>query len=372
MSDLDALLADLEDSDEKPKKVSKPSASSSATKTSSAAPTIAKSSGSGSGSKTVVAAKEADYSDDLSSSEEKPKKAPVKKKYADSDSDDDRRTKTNSNQPPLNPDDLDDLIADIESQAGGLRAPRTAGLRVYGARKTTNRKQVKGALDGDDLDRIFDEISNSAKQKVSGDVDKLGFGVIDAERKFDLRAPKASAVFNTVECTLMVYTHTGEKTRIPAKHIEVKLIGQPGLKHVLEDKKDGTWSIRFKPESEGRVTLVIDGYGKRQFEWPIDIFTEVDPTQTTASTEEPLKVNTQCSATVIARDSRGKQLRIGGASFNLAFAGAGQLSQVGLADQMDGTYKLVFTPDTVGEYAIFITLDDKPIKTHPLQFKVAK
>jgi hypothetical protein len=289
----------------------------------------------------------------------------VKRKPVESDDDD--------NAPPFDPNELDDLIADIESQASGrLRGPRTAGLKNYGARKTTNRKQVKGALDGDDLDRIFEEISSSAKSKVTGDSDKLGFGVINAERKFDLRAPKAAAVGANVECTLFVYTHTGEKTRIPSKHLDIKIQGQPGLKHTLDDKKDGTWSIRFKPEHEGRVTLFIDGYGKRQFEWPIDIFTEVDAKQCTAIANDPIRVNQQGTSTITARDTKGKQLRIGGASFNLAFAGAGQLSQVGLADGMDGTYTLAFVADTVGEYAIFITLDDVPIKTHPLTIKVVK
>lgn len=54
---------------------------------------------------------------------------------------------------------------------------------------------MKGALDGDDLDRILDEISASAKKKVAGKSDELGFGVINAERKFDLRAPKVRLPF---------------------------------------------------------------------------------------------------------------------------------------------------------------------------------
>jgi len=309
-----------------------------------------------------------DYSDDDLSDEDKPKKkAPVKKKY-DSSSEDEA-----ANAPPINVDELEDLIADIEAQAEGrLRAPRTAGLKQLGARKTTARKQVQGALDGDDLDRILDEISHSAKTKVAGNSDKLGFGVIDAERKFDLRAPKASACGSMVECTLFVYSQTGEKTRVPAKHIEVKLIGQPGLKHELIDQKDGSWSIRFRPEAEGRIIIQIDGYGKRQFDWAIDISEPVEAKECTAVATDLLKVNQQCNVTITARDPKGRQLKIGGAKFDLAFTGAGQLSQVGLFDRMDGTYTLSFVPDSVGEYAIFVTLDGKPIKNHPLTFKVTK
>jgi hypothetical protein len=167
MSDLDALLADLEDSDEKPKKTT----ASKSTATSSSRTTASSSSSKPAGSSPSSAPKKAvkakgDYSDDdLSDSDEAPKKkAPVKKKYESSSSDEE-----DANSPPMNVDELDDLIADIEGQANGrLRAPRTAGLKNYGARKTTNRKQVKGALDGDDLDRILEEIFDSAKSKVSG------------------------------------------------------------------------------------------------------------------------------------------------------------------------------------------------------------
>jgi len=309
-----------------------------------------------------------DYDDDLSDSGEAPKKkAPVKKKYDTSSDDDD------ANAPPVNLDELEDLIADIESQASGrLRAPRTAGLKAYGARKTTTRKQVKGALHGDDLDRILEEISDSAKIKVAGNTETLGFGVINAERKFDLRAPKASACNSMIECTLFVYTQTGEKTRVPSKHIDVKLIGQPGLTHELIDQKDGSWTIRFRPQREGRVILNIDGYGKRQFEWPIEISEPVAAKECTAVPNDPLHVNQQGSATITARDPKGRQLKIGGAKFDLAFSGAGQLSQVGLFDRMDGTYTLAFVPDTPGQYAIFITLEGVEIKTHPLLFTVGK
>jgi hypothetical protein len=368
MADLDALLADLDD--DVPKK---PSASSSSAKPASSSSSSSKTT-STAVSKTTVAPKAAvkakgDYSDDdLSDSGDVPKKkAPVKKKYESSSSGDD------TNAPPVNLDELEDLIADIESQASGrLRAPRTAGLRTYGARKTTTRKQVKGALDGDDLDRILEEISDSARKKVAGNTETLGFGVINAERKFDLRAPKAAPCNAMVECTLFVYTQTGEKTRVPQKHIEVKLVGMPGLKHELIDQKDGSWTLRFRPDREGRVVLQIDGYGKRQFDWPIDISEPVAAKECTVLPNEPIKANTQCTATITARDSRARQLRIGGAKFDLAFSGAGQLSQVGLFDRMDGTYTLAFVPDTAGQYAIFITLEGVEIKTHPFIINVSK
>src|SRR5690606_30052277 len=53
-------------------------------------------------------------------------------------------------------DDLDDLVADLERQER-RRIPPSGGLQVVGARKTTTRRQVKGALDGDDLERIVAE-----------------------------------------------------------------------------------------------------------------------------------------------------------------------------------------------------------------------
>lgn len=276
-----------------------------------------------------------------------------------------------SSAPPsaLTVDDLDDLVADLEHQEGRRRLPPTGGLQVVGARKTTSRKTVKGALDGDDLDRIVDEINQHARRSIqqSGAADQLGFGVINAERKFDLRAPKTALEGTTVECTLYVYTQSGEKSRIPTKHLSARVSGAP---LELVDQKDGTYTIKFKAAHPGQLTLELDSYGKQQFAWPIEIIAAPSAPHCTAAAVEPLVVGRPCTVLITARDKTGTQLKVGGAQFNLGFAGAGQLSEVGLLDRLDGTYALQFVPDTAGQYAIFISLDNVEIATHPVEFTV--
>jgi len=122
----------------------------------------------------------------------------------------------------------------------------------------------------------------------------------------------------------------------------------PGLNHDLIDQKDGSWTIRFRPDREGKVIIQIDGYGKRQFDWEIMISEPVSAKECTAVANEPMKVQTESTVTIIARDRKAKQLKVGGAKFDLAFSGAGQLGQVGLFDRMDGSYTLQFVPDTPG------------------------
>jgi len=153
----------------------------------------------------------------------------------------------------LTAEDLDSLVEELESQ-GRRRVPPTGGLQVLGARKTTARKQVKGALDGDDLERIIDEINGHARRALQQQqaTEKLGFGVINAERKFDLRCPKFAIVGASIEATLFVYTQSGERSRIPAKHLKVSVGGVLGGQEVtLIDQKDGTYTMRFKAPKEG-------------------------------------------------------------------------------------------------------------------------
>jgi len=307
-----------------------------------------------------------DYDDTMGSDDEEPKaKAPVMKKYA---------APVISAPSAVSAEDLDDLVADLERQ-DRRRLPAAGGLQVVGARKKTSRKQVKGALAGDDLDRIVDEINDHARRhlKANQATEKLGFGVINAERKFDLRAPKTATVSAVVECTIFVYTQSGERSRIPAKHFSVRCNGEAatGLRTELTDNKDGSYTIRFKPEREGKLYLEIDAYNERQFNWQIDISPGPEAKQCTAETQLPFRVNQQCTVIITARDRQGEQLKVGGAQFNLSFAGAGQLGQVGLNDLMNGTYSLQFVPDKVGQYAIFISLDSVDIKTHPLVFNVS-
>jgi len=311
-------------------------------------------------------ARAGDYDDTMDSDEEDSKpKASVMKKYA---------APVISVPSAVSAEDLDDLVADLERQ-DRRRLPAAGGLRVVGARKTTSRKQVKGALDGDDLDRIVDEINAHARRHIQANqaTEKLGFGVINAERKFDLRAPKTATVAAVVECTIFVYTQSGERSRIPAKHFSVRCNGEAatGLRTELTDNKDGSYTIRFKPEREGKLYLEIDAYNERQFNWQIDISPGPEAKQCTAEAKTPFRVDQQCTVIITARDRTGEQLKVGGAQFNLSFAGAGQLGQVGLTDCMNGTYSLQFFPDKVGQYAIFISLDGVDIKTHPLVFNVA-
>lgn len=136
----------------------------------------------------------------------------------------------------------------------------------------------------------------SAKRKVAGQTDKLGFGVINAERKFDLRAPKDATVRTAVESTLFVFTQSGEKSRIPQRQISVAVSahGRP-VAHDFIDNKDGTYTIRFRPESEGVHVMTIDAYEKRQFEWEVVVYGAAVPGECTAVANEPLHVN-ECAA----------------------------------------------------------------------------
>lgn len=147
-----------------------------------------------------------------------------------------------------------------------------------------------------------------------------------------------------VESTLFVFTQSGEKSRIPARQISVAVStrGQP-VQHEFIDNKDGTYTIRFRPAKEGVHVITIDAYEKRQFEWEVTVYGAAVPKECTAEANEPLRVNEyatlrrtlvllrsrQCTCTIVARDHTGKQLKVGGAKFNLGFNGAGQLSQVG-------------------------------------------
>lgn len=77
-------------------------------------------------------------------------------------------------------DDLDDLMAEVESQETRRRAPLTTEVREHGARKTTTRKSATGALDDHDLDAVLDTIIHAAGRKLAEKRQEIGWGVINA------------------------------------------------------------------------------------------------------------------------------------------------------------------------------------------------
>jgi hypothetical protein len=88
-------------------------------------------------------------------------------------SEDDKRTYTM--------DDLDDLMAEVESQETRRRAPLTKEIKGQTeVRKTTTRKSATGALDDNDLDSVLDIIINSANRKITEKKNEIGWGVINA------------------------------------------------------------------------------------------------------------------------------------------------------------------------------------------------
>ena len=78
-------------------------------------------------------------------------------------------------------DDLDDLMAEVESQETRRRAPLTKQVKeATSARKTTTRKSPNGALEDNDLDAVLDIIINSANKKNTEKKNEIGWGVINA------------------------------------------------------------------------------------------------------------------------------------------------------------------------------------------------
>jgi len=222
------------------------------------------------------------------------------------------------------------------------------------------------------LDKLLEDIQSVSKQKAKAGMKQLGYGVISAERKFDLVAPKFVLVGQEVKATLIVTTTGGERVAMPRDQLDVRLEGTD-VDFTVEDNEDGTWIIKFTPEEHlDSVRLLIATYGQEQYDWEIQLCGVPVPSQCEAVTEKQYKVNQRGEMNLIARDSKGRQLRVGGAKFALSFAGAGQLNDVGLLDKMDGSYNLTFVPNNVGQYALFIVLDGVEISGSPVNFTVVR
>jgi len=263
-------------------------------------------------------------------------------------------------------DDLDSIMNDIQNQSTRRRLPTTYDVAKTVARKTA-RKTVTGALDGSDLDSVLESIMGVAVQSVQQDTKELGWGLIDTTRTFDLRAPEFTLIGEVCETTIIVKTSKGEKVRIPMDQMSVSLVGMP-IRHTLSDNQDGTYTVTFIPTSLGKVQLNVDGFGKRQFEWVITISSLPDASQCEATVVGQPRVNQKCQIMIVAKDAAGSEFKIGGANFSIGFNGVGKLNEVGLSDNLDGTYSLFMVPDTVGEYAIFISLAEVDIRSSPVLF----
>jgi len=272
-------------------------------------------------------------------------------------------------------DDLDAMILEIEGKKGPRRQkPTTKDGQSVGARKNqaARKPDVHKARDGDDLDRILEEIQNKSKQKAKENMNRLGWGVVNAERKLDLVAPKYVLKNQDIKATLVVSSNAGERAPLPRDQLTVSVTGSNAPVQVKENS-DGTFAINFLPkDAKDEVFLVIHTYGEEQFNWRIELCGNPDATKCTATSQETYKLNQRGEFTLFARDGNNKQLRCGGAKFTLSFAGAGQLNDVNLLDRMDGSYTLTFVPSTVGHYGLFISLDGVDIASSPVQFMVTK
>jgi len=266
-------------------------------------------------------------------------------------------------------DDLDSLMAEVESSETRRRQPAMLESKKLGARKTVQRKTVQSALDGQDLDAILDTIMGAAAKKAEQDKSSLGWGVVNTDRKFDLRAPEHTPVGDLCECTIIVTLPNGERTRVPLDAMNVTFVGMQ-VRSSFEDNGDGTYAIKFIPPNLGKLQMNIDAYGVRQFEWQIESCSPPDPETCQAKLASPAKVGQELKVSIIACDSTGQRFRVGGAHFNLGFAGVGQLQNVSLEDQLNGEYILKATPSARGEYMVYVSLGDVDLKCSPVHFVV--
>jgi len=269
-------------------------------------------------------------------------------------------------------EDLDSLMAEVESsESHRIRQPALNDTKKLGARKTTTRKAVGGALSGQDLDAILENIMGAAGKKIESSKSELGWGVVSTDRKFDMRAPSHTPVGELCVGTLIVTLSNGERTRIPVESLSVQFIGMDGVRSGVDDNGDGTYAIKFIPPQLGKVQINIDAYGTRQFEWQVEVCSAPDPATCRAVLQtNPPRANQELRVLITACDSTGQAFKVGGANFSLGFAGVGQLTEVGLEDQLDGTYLLKATPNSRGQYMIYISLGDVDIGASPVSFNV--
>jgi len=266
-------------------------------------------------------------------------------------------------------DDLESLMAEVESTEARRREPALVDAKKLGARKTTARKAVQGALTGADLDQILDNIMGAALRKTDTTKHELGWGVVNAHRNFFLAGPNATPVGEVCECTVIVTLDNGERTRIPVEQMKLEFVGMDGIKYSFDDNKDGSYTIKLIPPALGKFTLYLDAYGKRQYEWAIESCSKPDPQTCQARMVTPKPTaNQEVIVEITACDSTGNRFKVGGANFQLGFAGVGQLMNIALEDQLDGTYKFRATPSLKGEYLIYISLGEVDLKCSPVQF----
>jgi hypothetical protein len=267
-------------------------------------------------------------------------------------------------------DDLESLMAEVESTEARRREPALVDHgKKLGPRKHTARKTVQGALTGGDLDHILETIMGAALKKTDTSKHELGWGVVNAHRNFYLAGPNATPIGQVCECTVIVTLDNGERTRIPIEQMKLEFSGMDGIKYSFDDNKDGSYTIKLVPPVLGKFMLYIDAYGKRQYEWAMESCSKPDPATCKARVLTPKPMaNQEVLIEITACDTTGHRFKVGGANFQLGFAGVGQLMNTALEDQLDGTYKFRATPSLKGEYLVYISLADVDLNCSPVQF----
>jgi hypothetical protein len=149
----------------------------------------------------------------------------------------------------------------------------------------------------------------------------------------------------------------------------VKVTGPGGAPLIcqFQDNHSGTYDAVYTPSQPGQHTVEVLLNGEHVKGSPYHPLMEnansgkswaEGPGLTEGKTKKP------CHFTIHAVDADGHPVKNGGDPFKVSISGPEHVEPK-FKDNNDGTYSVVYTVETPGDYKIDVTLHDKPIKDAP-------
>eukprot|EP01133_Synstelium_polycarpum_P015677 gene15677-18631_t len=193
----------------------------------------------------------------------------------------------------------------------------------------------------------------------------------DPKRSF---AEGPAAIHNTL-ATLTIhsvdYSSNPRSTGGDSYEVTITGPGQEGIPVTVKDNNDGTYRVTYTPVKYGEyvISIKLNGESIKDMPLTITIAAVTDPTQSFAIGQGLVKLtkDSMASFTIHSVDNQGVPLEDGGDVYSVNITGPNGASLVPqIQDNQDGTYKVQFTPDAIGDYLVNVTLGLVIIKDMPI------
>lgn len=167
----------------------------------------------------------------------------------------------------------------------------------------------------------------------------------------------------------------GSKVKVGGDPFTVAIMGPEGkVVHQLNDNKDGTYNVTFAPQDEGAHTIAVELFGcpvkGSSFSPMIKRSPNSSKSWVSGDGTKRAFNNRPAKFTVHAVDDVGQPVSGDDCAIVISYDADGNEVKADITDNGDGTYSVVYAPQTAGDITIKVSLDGQAVNGTPVKLKV--